>query len=337
MRINESTFRKILREEARRTLNEAEGTPPAAAAIPTGGTGAVSGPPSAAASGALTAATAAHDAAFKAADEEGNRLVGIDSALGLKVKAGIYKLKDPKSPAGATLQSALSSATGRGTAQGVAGRNLILFATLATGKAVSDWKVAVKGLGYEKQIGTEAAKLDDPSKITNPDPALKSLLSLATAASDNFNAAVTKLIGTSAAVKAAEGSLAPTAGAPAPPAPGTAPTAGGPAKDWSGYNAKVKNGAAVNSAWTDFTTSQANTQSYNASFGSFVKFYNASIKKQGVKAISPDSIIQQLRQLIAAAGLTPVTPITTTPDVSLGGGALIPPGAVPSPLSVPTR
>ena len=336
MRINESTFRKILREEARRTLNEVEGTPPAAAAIPTGGAGAVSGPPTAAASGALAAATAAHDAAYKTASAEGNRLVGINTEMGMPVNAGISKLKDPKSPAVATLQSALSLASGRGTAQGVAGRNLMLFATLATGKPVSDWKVAVKALGYQAQIGVEAAKLDDPSKITNPDPALKSLIGLATTMGDKFNAAVTALIGTSQAVKTAAGSMAPTAGAPGAPAPGTAPTAG-PTKDWSGYNSKVKNGTAVNSAWTDFTTSPANLQGYNASFGSFVKFYNALIKKQGVKFISPDSIIQQLRKLIADAGLTPVTPATTTPDVNLGGGALIQPGAVPSPLSAPTR
>lgn len=335
MRINESTFRKILREEARRTLNEVEGTPPAAAAIPTGGAGAVSGPATAAASGALTGATARHATAYKTADDQANRLVGIDQALGLKVKAGIFKLKDPASPAAATLQTALKLATGRGTAQGVAGQNLMLFATLATGKAVSDWKVAVKDLGYQAQVGVEAAKLDDPSKIVNPDAALKSLIGTATTMGSGFSTAVLTLFGAGEVVKTAAGAMAPTAGAPGAPAPGTAPAAAGPAKDWTGYNVKIKDGGNLNTAWTDFVTSPANKQGYNASFGSFVKFYNVSIKQQGVKAISPENMRAQLRKLIADAGLTPVTP-AAAPDVNLRGGALIPPGAVPSPLSAPT-
>ena len=111
-------------------------------------------------------------------------------------------------------------------------------------------------------------------------------------------------------------------------------TAAGPAKDWTGYNVKVKDGGRLNTAWTDFVTSPANKQGYNASFGSFVKFYNASIKQQGVKAISPENMRAQLRKLIADAGLTPVTPATPA-DVNLGGGALQPTSAPPSPLSVP--
>jgi len=337
MRINESTFRKILREEARRALNEVEGAPPVpAVATPAGGTGAVSGPATAASTGALTGAAARHAAAYKAADDQAIRLVGLDQTLGLKVKAGIFKLKDPNSPAFATLQTALKLATGRGTAQGVAGQNLMLFATLATGKSVSDWKVAVKELGYQAQIGVEAAKLDDPSKIVNPDAALKSLIGTATTMGSGFSTAMLTLFGTGEEVRTAAGAMAPKAGAAVAPAPGTAPAAAGPAKDWPGYNVKVKDGGRLNTAWTDFVTSPAN-KGYNASFGSFVKFYNASIKQQGVKAISPENMRAQLRKLIADAGLTPVTPATTTPDVNLGGGALIQPGAVPSPLSTPAR
>lgn len=342
MRINESVFRKILREEARRVLNEDEGTPPAAApagavATTPGASAAAAGPATAQAAQAVTAAQAAHDAAFEAAQVEGNRLVQlIDSKgpaarylvqpLGLGVVRGIGKLKDPNSSAFANLQNAVSLASGRGTAQGVAGRNLMLFATLATGKPISDWKVAVKELGYTSFLTIAASKLDDPSKITSPDPGLKSLIDIATAMGDQFNTAVTKLVGTSQGVKAAAASAVPKAGTVQAPAPGTAPAAAGPAKDWSGYNSKVKNGAAVQQAWSDFSTSAANTQGFNASFGSFVKYYNALIKQMNVKYLSPDQMIKHLKDKIAGAGagagLTPVTlPVdTSVPD--LGGGSV---------------
>jgi len=325
MRINESVFRKILREEARRVLNEAEGTPPAAApagATPAGGTGAVSGPATAAATRSLTEATARHAAAYKAAEDQAIRLVALDQNLGLKVKTGIFKLKDPNSPDFATLQAAVDRAGARGTAKGVAGQNLMLFATLATGNPVSDWKVAVKALGYQSQIGAEAAKLDDPSKIVNPDAALKSLIGTATTMGSGFSNAVLTLFGTGEGVRTAAGAMAPKAGAAVAPAPGTAPAAAGPAKDWPGYNVKVRDGGRLNAAWTDFVTSPANKQGYNASFGSFVKFYNASIKQQGVKAISPENMRAQLRKLIADAGLTPVTIAPDTSVPNLGGGAL---------------
>lgn len=342
MRINESVFRKILREEARRALNEAEGTPPAAAptgavATAPGASAVAAGPVTAQAAQAVTAAQAAHDAAFKAAQAEGNRLVGLIAGkgpaaqylvqpLGLGVGGGISKLKDPKSPEVANLQTAMQNASGRGTAQGVAGRNLALFATLATGKPVSDWKAAVKALGYTSALSVDASKLDDPSKITKPDPGLKSLIDIANEMGDQFNAAVTALVGTSQGVKAAAAGAAPKAGAAQAPAPGTAPAAAGPAKDWSGYNSKVKNGAAVQQAWSDFSTSAANTQGFNASFGSFVKYYNALIKQMNVKYLSPDQMIKHLKDKIAAAaagaGLTPVTPVTDFPVAPIQGGAL---------------
>jgi hypothetical protein len=342
MRINESVFRKILREEARRVLNEAEGTPPAAApagaiATPAGGAGAVSGPPTAAASGALTAAQASHDVAFKAAQVEGNRLVGLIagkgpaaqylvSPLGLGVGRGISKLKDPKSPEATNLQTAVSQASGRGTAQGVAGRNLMLFAALVTGRPISDWKAAVKALGYTSALSADASKLDDPSKIANPDPGLKSLIDIANAMGDQFNTAVTALLGTSQGVKAAAAGAVPKAAPAGAPAPGTAPAAAaGPAKDWSGYNSKVKNGAAVQGAWTEYIT-KVTPQGFNASFGSFVKYYNALIKQMNVKYLSPDQMIKHLKDKVAAAAATAgLTPVTIAPDTSvpsLGGGAL---------------
>ena len=337
MRINESVFRKILREEARRVLNEAEGTPPAAApagavATAPGASAVAAGPATAQATQAVTAAQAAHDAAFKAAQVEGNRLVGLIankgpaaeylvSPLGLKVGAGISKLKDPKSTEVTNLQTAVDQASGRGTAQGVAGRNLMLFATLATGKPVSDWKAAVKALGYTSALSINDSRLDDPSKIASP-PGLKSLIDIANAMGDRFNTAVNTLVGTSQGVKAAASSAVPKAAPTGAPAPGTAPAAAGPAKVWPGYISKVKNGAAVQQAWSDFTTSLANTQGYNAGFGSFVKFYNALVKQQGGKAILPDKMIEQLRNLIANAGPAPVTipPDTSVPN--LGGGVI---------------
>jgi hypothetical protein len=338
MRINESVFRKILREEARRVLNEATtgdataAAPAGATASPVGGARAVAGPPTAAASGDLAAATAQHDTAYKAADAESNRLIAsIDSkgpaarplmtSLGLPVKAGIGKLKDSKSPEAATMQTAISLASGRGTAGGP-GANLILFATLAKGKAYSDWHVAVRDLGYTEALSAADANQDDPSKITSGSPGLKALISLATEMGNPFSSAVIKLLGTSQAVKTAAGSMAPKAAPAGAPAPGTARAAAGPPKDWPGYISKVRNGAAVQQAWSDFAISTANTQGYSGGFGSFVKYYNALIKQMNVKFISPEKMVEQLRKLIADGGLTPVTiaPDTTVP--SLGGGAL---------------
>ena len=341
MRINESVFRKILREEARRVLNEAEGTPPAAApagavATAPGAAAVAAGPATAQATQAVTAAQAAHDAAFKAAQAEGNRLVGLIagkgpaaqylvSPLGLGVGAGISKLKDPKSTEAANLQTAVSQASGRGTAQGVAGRNLMLFATLATGKPVSDWKAAVKALGYTSALSVDASRLDDPSKIASP-PGLKSLIDIANEMGDRFNTAVNTLVGTSQGVKASASSAVPKAAPAGAPAPGTAPAAAGPAKDWSGYNSKVKNGAAVQQAWSDFSTSAANTQGFNASFGSFVKYYNALIKQMNVKYLSPEQMIKHLKDKVAAAAAgAGLAPVTIAPDASvpnLGGGSL---------------
>ena len=342
MRINESVFRKILREEARRVLNEAEGTPPAAApagaaATPAGGAGAVSGPPTAAASGTLTAAKASHDAAYKAADEQSDRLIAaIDkkgtaaqplmASLGLPVKAGIGKLRDPNSPAYTNFEAAVRRVSQLGTAQGAAGPVLVMFAALVTGKTVQSWQEAVKLLGYNESLSTASARVDNPSKITDGSPGLKALIALATEMGGQFNTAVTPLLGTSQGVKAAAAGAVPKAAPAGAPAPGTAPAAAGPAKDWSGYNSKVKNGAAVQQAWSDFSTSAANTQGFNASFGSFVKYYNALIKQMNVKYLSPDQMIKHLKDKVAAAaagaGLAPVTIAPDTAVPSLGGGRL---------------
>jgi hypothetical protein len=346
MRINESTFRKILREEARRALHEVEGTPPAAA--PAGAVATnpaaqtVYTAPTAAASGAVTTAKANHETAYKAADAESDRLVQVISnkgpaaqplvqSVGLAVKAGVGQLKDPNSPMFATLQKAVSLSSGRGTAQGAAGSNLMLFATLATGKAYSSWRDAAKAFGYTDALSVTDAKQDDPSKITSDSPGLKALIGIANEMGPQFNTAVTKLIGTSQAAKAAATAAAGTPSPGGAPAPGTAAKQPqGPARNWNEYSTRVKNGAAVSKAWSEWVKNpNANIGNlYDASFGSFVSYYNIMVKQKNVKYLSPDQIVKILNDDAANSGkpvpgLSPVTPAPNPPFQGLGGGRLV--------------
>jgi hypothetical protein len=99
----------------------------------------------------------------------------------------------------------------------------------------------------------------------------------------------------------------------------------------------VKNGQAVNKAWTDFVVSTANTSGSTADFGSFVKYYNALVKQTGVKALSPDQMIKHLRDKIAAvASGVPAIPAAGA-GPALTGGQLIEPAAGPGRTMTPEQ